>query len=60
MAQDLSQPDPSIIFDLLDAFRRSKVMFVAVSLGVFDELAPAGPTTAPALVRGPAPRTSTP
>jgi acetylserotonin N-methyltransferase len=32
-------PDPSPITDLLDAFRRSKVLFVAVSLGIFDRLA---------------------
>jgi acetylserotonin O-methyltransferase len=33
-----SQPDPSVILDLLEAFRRSKTMFAAVSLGVFDSL----------------------
>ena len=33
-----SIPDPSPIMDLLEAFRRSKVMFTAVSLGVFDLL----------------------
>lgn len=31
-------PDPSPILELIEAFRRSKVMFVAVSLGVFDRL----------------------
>jgi acetylserotonin O-methyltransferase len=31
-------PDPSSIIDLIEAFRRSKVMFAAVSLGVFDLL----------------------
>jgi acetylserotonin N-methyltransferase len=38
MVHDLTQPDPSIILDLLEAFRRSKTMFAAVSLGVFDAL----------------------
>ncbi|MBI3863605.1 MAG: homocysteine methyltransferase [Planctomycetia bacterium] len=32
-------PDPSPVLDLLVAFRRSKAMFAAVSLGVFDALA---------------------
>jgi acetylserotonin N-methyltransferase len=32
-------PDPAPILDLLEAFRRSKTMFAAVSLGVFDALA---------------------
>jgi len=31
-------PDPSPVLDLIEAFRRSKVMFAAVSLGVFDRL----------------------
>src|SRR5262249_31384558 len=35
-------PDPAPILDLLEAFRRSKTMFAAVSLGVFDALS-AGP-----------------
>ena len=48
MAQDLSQPDPSIIFDLLEGFRRSKTMFAAVSLGVFDALE-SGPQSAASL-----------
>ncbi len=34
----MNQPDPSIVLDLIDAFRRSKTMFAAVSLGVFDRL----------------------
>jgi acetylserotonin N-methyltransferase len=38
MAQDLTQPDPGAVLDLLTAFRSSKVMFAAVSLGVFDAL----------------------
>ncbi len=36
--KDLSPPDPSIVLDLLEAFRRSKTMFAAVELGVFDAL----------------------
>ena len=31
-------PDPAPVLGLLDAFRSSKAMFVAVSLGVFDSL----------------------
>lgn len=31
-------PDPAVVLDLLEAFRRSKTMFAAVSLGVFDAL----------------------
>jgi acetylserotonin N-methyltransferase len=40
----MSLPDPAPVLDLIDAFRRSKAMFTAVSLGVFDLLAdePAG------------------
>lgn len=33
-----SLPDPSLVLDLLEAFRRSKTMFAAVELGVFDAL----------------------
>jgi len=36
MAVDVSVPDPAVILDLLEAFRRSKTMFAALSLGVFD------------------------
>ena len=39
MAHDITQPDPAIVLDLLEAFRRSKTLFTAVSLGVFDALA---------------------
>lgn len=39
MATDITIPDPAIVLDLLEAFRRSKTMFAAVSLGVFDALA---------------------
>src|SRR5947209_2267314 len=38
MATDITKPDPIIILDLLHAFRCSKVMLVAVNLGVFDSL----------------------
>jgi len=40
----MTHPDPSSVLDLIDAFRRSKVMFTAVRLGLFDHLreAPAG------------------
>lgn len=38
-------PDPAPIIDLMDAFRRSKVLFAAVDFGVFDLLAEA-PLTA--------------
>ena len=44
MAQDLSIPDPTVILDLIESFRRSKTMFAAVSLGVFDAL-DGGPKT---------------
>jgi acetylserotonin O-methyltransferase len=33
-----SGPGPELVLDLIEAFRRSKVMFAAVSLGVFDSL----------------------
>ncbi|MFL6352746.1 MAG: class I SAM-dependent methyltransferase [Bryobacteraceae bacterium] len=32
------QADPSVVLELIGAFRRSKAMFTAVRLGVFDEL----------------------
>lgn len=38
MAQDLTPADPSVVLELLAAFRRSKIMFSGVSLGVFDAL----------------------
>ncbi len=41
-------PDPAPVLDLLAAFRRSKTMFTAVELGVFDALE-AGPKSAGAL-----------
>ena len=48
MAQDITVPDAGPIHELLQAFRASKVMFAAVSLGVFDALA-AGPQPLAAL-----------
>lgn len=39
MNEPVAHPDPSLVLDLLEAFRRSKTMFAAVSLGVFDALA---------------------
>jgi acetylserotonin O-methyltransferase len=33
-----SREGPEIVLDLIDAFRRSKTMFTAVSLGIFDQL----------------------
>ena len=43
----MSFPDPAPIIDLIEAFRRSKTMFAAVALGVFDRLegAPADAAT---------------
>jgi len=40
-------PDPAPVIDLIEAFRRSKTMFAAVALGVFDRLeeAPADAVT---------------
>ncbi|HUQ69597.1 MAG TPA: class I SAM-dependent methyltransferase [Planctomycetaceae bacterium] len=38
-------PDPAIVLDLIEAYRRSKSMFAAVELGVFDALS-SGPQTA--------------
>ena len=48
MTDPHTSPDPTRVLDLLTAFRRSMVMFAAVSLGVFDAL-DAGPKTAPVL-----------
>ena len=43
----MSTPDPAPVIDLIEAFRRSKTMFAAVTLGVFDRLegAPADAAT---------------
>lgn len=35
----MTPPEPYVVLDLIEAFRRSKTMFAAVSLGVFDVLA---------------------
>ncbi len=42
-----SVPDPSPVIELIESFRRSKAMFAAVSLGIFDvlERAPANLAT---------------
>jgi len=50
MAKDASTADPSVVLDLLEAFRRSKTMFAAVSLGVFDALS-SGPKPLTVLAR---------
>ena len=43
----MKTPDPAPVIDLIEAFRRSKTMFAAVALGVFDclERAPADAAT---------------
>jgi acetylserotonin N-methyltransferase len=48
MDSEAANPDPEVVLDLLEAFRRSKTMFAAVSLGVFDMLE-SGPTSAAGL-----------
>ena len=48
MFREIARPDPTVVLDLLEAFRRSKTMFAAVSLGVFDALA-SGPESAASL-----------
>ena len=34
----MNAPDPSPVLDLIEAFRRSKTMFTALALGIFDHL----------------------
>ncbi len=46
----MTTPDPAPVLDLIEAFRRSKSMFAAVSLGVFDRL-DEGPATAAMLAK---------
>lgn len=46
----MSLPDSAPIFDLIEAFRRSKTMFTAVDLGIFDLLSDA-PSTAGAVAQ---------
>ena len=48
MDPDSAIPRPSVVLDLIVAFRRSKIMFAAVQLGVFDHLA-GGPKSLPRL-----------
>jgi acetylserotonin N-methyltransferase len=43
-------PNPNVVLELLESFRRSKVMFTALALGVFDRLA-AGPAPQDVLAR---------
>lgn len=42
----MNLPDTALVFDLIQAFRRSKTMFAAVSMGIIDRLHDA-PATAP-------------
>jgi acetylserotonin O-methyltransferase len=42
----MNLPDPAPVRDLIEAFRRSKTMFTAVSMGVFDRLHNAPATAA--------------
>jgi acetylserotonin N-methyltransferase len=42
----MNPPDPQPVLDLIEAFRHSKTMFAAVSMGVFDALHD-GPASAP-------------
>jgi acetylserotonin N-methyltransferase len=42
----MSLPNPEPVLDLIEAFRHSKTMFVAVSMGVFDRLSEAPATAA--------------
>jgi len=51
MSDDLSQADPTVVLQLIEAFRRSKTMFTAVSLGVFDAVQ-ASPATVATLAGG--------
>jgi acetylserotonin N-methyltransferase len=44
----MNLPDTTLVFDLIQAFRRSKTMFAAVSLGITDRLH-AAPSNAPDL-----------
>ncbi|HEX5481971.1 MAG TPA: class I SAM-dependent methyltransferase [Terriglobia bacterium] len=34
----MEKPEPTLVVDLINGFRRSKVMFTAVALGIFDRL----------------------
>jgi acetylserotonin N-methyltransferase len=50
VTEDSAKPDPEIVLDLILAFRRSKTMFAAVKLGIFDRLG-SGPKSSRALAR---------
>ena len=52
----MNPPDPAPVIDLIEAFRRSKTMFAAVALGVFDHLerAPAAAAALAAEIHAPA------
>ena len=39
MSHDPTPPDPSPVLDLLSAYRKSKVLFASIQLGVFEALA---------------------
>ncbi len=47
----MTPPDPAPILDLIDAFRRSRAVFAAVEMGVFDRLG-RGPSDAASLAGG--------
>ncbi len=47
----MTSPDPTPVIDLIEAFRRSKAMFAAVALGVFDRLEGGRALEAAALAR---------
>lgn len=44
-AAPVADPDPAVVLELLTAFRRSKTMFAALKLGVFDLLAESSQTS---------------
>jgi acetylserotonin N-methyltransferase len=48
MPQQAPSADPTVVLDLIECFRRSKTMFAAVALGVFDAVE-ASPMSASAL-----------
>jgi acetylserotonin N-methyltransferase len=50
MASNTTNADPDVVLDLLESFRRSKSMFAAVSLGIFDALE-MGPKSSSALAK---------
>jgi acetylserotonin N-methyltransferase len=50
MHHDLTPANPGPVLDLLNAFRKSQVMFTAVELGLFDQLA-AGPKSCQELAK---------